>query len=73
MVGPPMTTTTWTATHLAALEAAIARGVRRVSYGDRTVEYGSIDEMLTLRGVMAAAIAGTDQGEDTIVFAGRLS
>lgn len=67
-----MTTTTWTSTHLAALEAAIAKGVRSVSYGDRRVEYGSIDEMLKLRATMAAAIAGTDQGDSQIVFAGRV-
>jgi hypothetical protein len=67
-----MTTTTWTSAHLSALEAAIAKGVRSVSYGDRRVEYGSIDEMLKLRATMAAAIAGTDQGDGQIVFAGRV-
>ncbi len=68
-----MTATIWTTAHLAALEAAIAQGVRRVSSGDRTVEYGSIDEMLRLRTVMAAAIAGTEQGNQNLIFAGRVS
>lgn len=67
-----MVATTWTTAHLAALEAAIAKGVRSVSYGDRRVEYGSIDEMLKLRATMAAAIDGSDQGNNSLIFAGRI-
>ena len=68
-----MTTTTWTSTHLAALEAAIAQGARTVQYGDRQVTYHSLDEMLRLRATMASAIAGTDQGDSQLIFAGRIS
>lgn len=39
----------FTQTDLAALDAAIASGERRVSYGDRTVEYQSLKEMMAAR------------------------
>ncbi|MDO9489523.1 MAG: hypothetical protein Q7J32_14200 [Sphingomonadaceae bacterium] len=68
-----MTTTTWTSAHLAALETAIAKGIRRVGYADRTVEYGSMAEMLQLRATMSSAIAGTDQGDGQVIFAGRIN
>lgn len=48
----------WTQTDLDALDAAIKRGVRRVSYQNGSVEYHSLDEMLKLREVMTAEIAG---------------
>lgn len=35
----------YTQAHLDALEAALARGERRVTFGDKTVEYRSIDEL----------------------------
>lgn len=35
------------------LSAAIATGQRRVQYGDRTVEYRSLDEMLRIQALMA--------------------
>jgi hypothetical protein len=44
---------------LTALDSAIARGVKRVQYGTRTVDYQTTDEMLRLRSVMQAEIAGT--------------
>lgn len=31
---------------LAALEAALAKGEKRVTFGDKTVEYRSIEELL---------------------------
>lgn len=40
---------TWTLEHLKALEEAIAQGVRRVEYNDRTVEYRSLKEMKEIR------------------------
>ncbi len=64
--------TTWTSAHLRALDEALAKGVRRVSYADRSVEYGSVDEMLKLRATMKAEIEGGDQGDSQIVFAGRI-
>ncbi len=39
----------FTQKHLDAVEAAIARGEKTVRYGDRTVEYRSIDELLKAR------------------------
>ena len=35
--------------HLDAVEAAIARGEKTVRYGDRTVEYRTINELLQAR------------------------
>lgn len=35
--------------HLAAVEAAIARGEKTVRYADRTVEYRTVDELLKAR------------------------
>lgn len=46
----------WTSDQLAALEAAIASGTLRVSYGDKDVTYRSLDEMLRLRETMRQAI-----------------
>jgi hypothetical protein len=43
---------TFTPEQLAALNAAIAQGVRKVKYGDKEVEYRDLDEMLQLAGVM---------------------
>ena len=39
----------FTQKHLEAVEGAIARGEKTVRYGDRTVEYRSIDELLKAR------------------------
>ncbi len=47
----------WTQSQLDILDAHIARGVTRVDYGDRSVTYGSISDMLKLRGLMAADVA----------------
>jgi hypothetical protein len=46
----------WTQVNLDALDAAIAKGEKRVSFGDRTVEYRSLDEMLRARGVIQAEL-----------------
>ncbi|MFN3298474.1 phage head-tail joining protein [Caldimonas sp.] len=35
----------YTQAHLDALEAALAKGERRVTFGDKTVEYRSIEEL----------------------------
>ncbi|BAO82924.1 hypothetical protein SMCB_0696 [Serpentinimonas maccroryi] len=37
---------TYTQAHLDALKAALAKGERRVSFGDKTVEYRSVDELM---------------------------
>lgn len=56
----------WTSSDLAALEAAIKLGAKRVTYGEGTtrkeVEYHSLEEMLQLRELMRTDIgvaAGT--------------
>ena len=36
----------YSAEQLAALQAALARGERRVTFGDKSVEYRSIEELL---------------------------
>jgi len=35
----------YTQAHLDALEAALAKGERRVTFADKTVEYRSVDEL----------------------------
>ena len=35
----------YTQAHLDALEAALVRGEKRVTFGDKTVEYRSVDEL----------------------------
>jgi len=47
----------FTGTQLEALEAAIAKGVLRVTYQDRTVIYHTMKEMMDLRAAMKAEIA----------------
>lgn len=49
-------TTSWTEVDITALEAAIKRGVLRVRYGDREVQYHSITEMLKLLQSMKDAV-----------------
>lgn len=48
----------WTQTDLDRLTAAIAQGVRRVTYSDgRAVEYHSLGEMLRLKATMKDEVA----------------
>ena len=42
----------WTSEQLASLEAAIAEGALIVAYGDRRVQYRSLEDMLQLRHAM---------------------
>jgi hypothetical protein len=35
----------YTQAHLDALEAALAKGEKRVTFGDKTVEYRTVDEL----------------------------
>jgi len=49
----------WTQTDLDRLKAAIAQGVRKVTYSDgRAHEYHSLAEMLRLKAVVEAEVAG---------------
>lgn len=52
----------YTEAQLEALEAALARGEKRVTFGDKTIEYRSVDELKTAidaikRGLYDAAVA----------------
>jgi len=52
----------WTQTDLDTLEASMKSGATVVQFGDRRVEFSSLDEMLKLRTVMKGEIqqaAGT--------------
>jgi roadblock/LC7 domain-containing protein len=49
----------YTTEQLAALEAAIARGVRTVSYNGESVTYESLAEMRKLRAEMRAEMGQT--------------
>jgi hypothetical protein len=47
----------WTQAQLDAVEAAIASGELTVRFGDRTVTYRSMDELLQARGVIKDSMA----------------
>lgn len=47
----------WTPQQLDAIETAIASGELTVRFGDRTVTYRSMDELLQARGVIKEALA----------------
>jgi hypothetical protein len=47
----------WTQQQLNAIEAAIASGELTVRFGDRTVTYRSMDELLQARAVVQEALA----------------
>ena len=48
---------TYTPTQLEALERALATGERRASFGDKTVEYRSVEELQAAIRVVQAALA----------------
>ena len=47
----------YTESQLHALETALAKGERRVSFGDKTVEYRSVEELQTAIRTVEAEIA----------------
>ena len=52
----------YTQSQLDALEAALAKGERRVSFGDKTIEYRTVEELATAirevkRGLFEDAVA----------------
>jgi hypothetical protein len=49
----------WTQQQLEAIEAAIASGELTVRFGDRTVTYRSMDELLQARAVIKESISAT--------------
>lgn len=52
----------FTQTQLDSLEAAIARGVRRVTYDGQTTEYSTTAEMIQLREMMRRQLGLADSG-----------
>jgi hypothetical protein len=57
---------------LTTLEAAIASGVLEVRYGDKTVRYNTVTDMLQLRDRMRCELAGsTTQSRRTTLAAFR--
>lgn len=68
-----MTTTSWTSADVAALEAAIKKGVKSVTYQSGTVTYHSLAEMLTLLDRMRADVASAaGTSESQLIFAARV-
>ena len=64
--------TSWTPSDVAALEAAIKRGTRSVSYASGSVTYHSLAEMLTLLDRMRSEVEG-DASPSQVIYAGRVS
>jgi hypothetical protein len=63
----------WTQSDLDALDAAIKKGVRSVSYQSGRVDYHSLDDMLKLRALMAGEVNGTSTPSTTVgVYASGL-
>jgi len=56
----------YTPEHLTALERALATGEQRVTFGDRTVEYRSVDDLIAAIGVVRRDL------EDQAVAAGTV-
>jgi hypothetical protein len=50
----------WTPAQRDTLQAHIATGTTRVSYGDRAIQYGSVDEMIRLLDRMNAELAAAE-------------
>lgn len=60
----------WTQQQLDAIEAAIASGELTVRFGDRTVTYRSMDELLQARAVIRESIsAAAGTSTDRFSFA----
>jgi len=60
----------WTQQQLDAIEAAIASGELTVRFGDRTVTYRSMDELLQARAVIRETLAAeSDTATDRFSFA----
>ena len=57
----------WTQTQLDALEEAIAQGSLSVQYGDKRVQYRSLDEMLRLRDLMRKELGKITAGSTTVL------
>ena len=56
----------YTPEQLAALERALATGEQRVTFGDRTVEYRSVDDLIDAIGVVRRALQEQDIAAGTL-------
>lgn len=63
--------TTWTSGDVAALEAAIKKGVRSVQYSNFRAEYHSLDEMLRLLDRMRGEVSPPTAGAG-VIFTARI-
>lgn len=54
---------------LTALENAIASGATRVSYDGKSVEYGSLDNMLRVRNIIMRALGVVPAASATVTVA----
>ena len=53
--------TNYTPKMLATLQAAIATGTKSVYYGDKRVDYRSLDEMIRVQNIMLRALGMADK------------
>ena len=60
----------WTQQNLNDLDQAIASGARSVSYEGKQISYGSLDEMLRIRGMIMTAL-GMAMPASRTIFAGH--
>jgi hypothetical protein len=56
----------YTPEQLTALERALATGEQRVTFGDRTVEYRSVDELIAAIGVVRRGLQEQDIAAGTV-------
>lgn len=57
--------------NLAALEAALAKGEKRVTFGDKTVEYRSVEELKDAVREVRKAIARAEAADGTAPMPAR--
>lgn len=58
----------FTQTQLDALETAIAEGTLKVEYGDKKVEYRSLNEMIRIRDIMRSQLGQIANPRRTLGF-----
>lgn len=63
----------WTQTELDLIETAIAKGERLVRFADRTVEYRSINELLSARDAIKAELNKATPSKRPRVYRGKFS
>lgn len=63
--------TAFTLENLSILESALVKGVRRVKYADKEIEYRTINEMNQIRNMMISALNPVVSSRGRGVFGGR--